>query len=152
MKKHIFLFALIWALAHQLVSAEEIVLISDAEYIEAKLAAQKEQYLVKFAPVKGAPIIDWLLPKLDSQIGVPTDIQLNFIPQESAKINFDSLKIYYGTFRLDITNRVKEAASILGNSMHLKEVKLPTGVHKLLLTITDTEGRQGIKSIELEIR
>jgi hypothetical protein len=67
-------------------------------------------------------------------------------------VNADSFKVFYGTFQIDITNRILKAAQITSSGLDVKEASLPRGNHKLTLNIQDSEGRLALRTIEFEIK
>jgi hypothetical protein len=62
-------------------------------------------------------------------------IDLRFLTSGAAKINWDSLKILYGAFKLDITDRVKKEAKVLPDGIQIASANLPIGSHKLVIQV-----------------
>jgi hypothetical protein len=48
----------------------------------------------------------------------------------------------YGTFRIDITQRLLKYAKVTKDGISVSNADLPAGKHQLTLTLTDTLGRQ----------
>jgi hypothetical protein len=130
------------AMALELVSLEEM----------RASAAASDALVPRTAVSPNAPQIDILHPKLDSPIASPTAIQLVFVPSASSTVRPETFKVLYGRLRVDITQRLTQVAKVTAEGVHIKEASLPKGTHRLLLSIEDQLGRQGIKSLDFEIK
>jgi len=114
--------------------------------------AANEPLTVKVSPVPGAPQIEVVHPKLDAPVASPTPIQLMFVPAGSSSVRPETFKVLYGRMRIDITQRLVNAAKITAEGISVKEASLPKGSHRLLLSVEDLQGRQGMKSLDFEIK
>jgi hypothetical protein len=102
--------------------------------------------------VPGAPQIEIVHPRLDTPVVSPTAIQLMFVPAASSVVRPETFKVLYGRLRIDITQRLINAAKVTAEGISVKEASLPKGSHRLLISIEDLQGRQGIKSLDFEIK
>jgi hypothetical protein len=132
------------------VTAAPLLLVTQDEMLQSNAA--NLLYIARVAPPPNAPVIDLLIPKLDGPIGSPTPIAFRFTTKEPARVKVETFKVFYGTFQIDITNRLLAVAQVTEQGVSLKEAALPKGNHKILLNVEDSEGRVGAKFIELEIR
>lgn len=130
------------------VHAFELVSVHE---IQASLSAA-EPLTAKTVAVPGAPQIEIVHPRLDSPVVSPTAIQLMFVPAASSVVSPETFKVLYGRLRIDITQRLINAAKVTAEGISVKEVSLPKGSHRLLISIEDLQGRQGIKSLDFEIK
>lgn len=146
LKKSLLVLSL-WAACGQ-VSALELV---SAHELQASMAAA-EPLNIKSTPVPDAPRIEVLHPRLDAPVISPTPIELVFITPSSSTVRPETFKVLYGRLRIDITPRLLSAAKVTSDGIHVKEASLPKGVHRLLLSVEDLQGRQGIKSLDFEIK
>jgi len=144
------LAALVILLAPFQVLAEPLWLVTPEEMLKSNSA--KPPFYPRVVPPLDAPVIDVITPKLDGSIASPTPILLKFIPKAPANVKPDSFKAYYGTFQIDITNRLLGVAQVTAQGINLKEAALPKGSHKITLNVQDSEGRIGSKIIEFEIK
>jgi hypothetical protein len=131
-------------------NSQPLMLVSENEMIQS--LSNPIQLIPKAISAPDAPKIDLLAPKLDGVISSPTPILLKFSPKAPATVNADSFKVFYGTFQIDITNRILKAAQITSSGLDVKEASLPRGTHKLTLNIQDSEGRLALRTIEFEIK
>ena len=63
----------------------------------------------------------------------------------------ETFKALYGRLRIDITQRLLNATKVTAQGITVKDATLPQGSHRLLLSIEDTEGRLGHKTLEFEV-
>jgi len=144
------LAALVILLAPLQALADPLWLVTPEEMLKSNSA--KPPFYPRVVPPLDAPVIDVITPKLDGSIASPTPILLKFFPKAPANVMPDSFKAYYGTFQIDITNRLLGVAQVTAQGINLKEAALPKGNHKIILNVQDSEGRIGSKIIEFEIK
>ena len=89
-------------------------------------------------------------PNLADPVLSPLDIELTF-RTDGALIDLSSFSAYYGSFRLDITERILKRAILTQSGLKIKNVQIPKGKHKLLLIISDLRGRSSQREIYLEV-
>lgn len=131
------------------VSATPIVTVEEA------LASQNA---VAMAPVDStpanplAPLITVSSPEtLDIPVKNPFNIEVVMKAQKDSQLNFNSFKALYGAFKLDITDRLlKEAAKTL-NGLKLSNLEVPAGKHKIVLRISDNQGRIAEKELIIKV-
>jgi hypothetical protein len=145
-----YLFLILAIFASSAVLAEPVNLISYSEMVQSN--DNKSAYKPKFAPVPGAPNIDLVTPKLEGAIVSPTPIRMRFEAKSPSTIKPDTFKVYYGSFQIDITERLLGASKVGSNGFSIQEAALPKGSHKLTLNIQDSEGRVGSKIVEFEVK
>ncbi len=147
MKKFVFISLLFCT---TISNSQSLMLVSESEMVQS--LSNPIQLIPKTVSSLDAPKIELLAPKLDASISSPTPIQLKFSPKSPATVNTDSFKVLYGTFQIDITNRILKVAQVSPSGIDVKEASLPRGNHKLILNIQDSEGRLASRVIEFEIK
>jgi hypothetical protein len=133
-------------------SAQAIDLVSQAEYQASE--AQERLYpplSVRSTPSPPDPVIEIRSPSLTGSIKTPVSIDLRCQTSGSAKINWESLKILYGAFRLDITDRVRREAKVLNDGIQITSANLPSGNHKLVIQVANTEGKQAEREVRFTV-
>jgi hypothetical protein len=126
------------------------MLVTPQEVLESN--NNKQPFQMKAVPVKDSPVIEILSPKLDGPVASPTAIQLKFTPKGNASVKPETFKAYYGTFQIDITNKLLSVTKVTPQGIDVKEAALPKGDHKITLNIEDSEGRMGSRVIAFEIK
>jgi hypothetical protein len=134
------------------VSAQTFDLVSQSEF----LTSESQEKLVppfnaRSMPGSSDPIIDIRSPSLTGPVKAPVSIDLRCLTSGASKINWESLKILYGAFKLDITDRVRKEAKVLPDGMQIASANLPSGSHKLVIQVANTEGKQAEREVRFTV-
>ena len=78
-------------------------------------------------------------------------IAVRFNAVAPAKIDPESFRVLYGSFRLNITDRIRKVASVREDGIAVEGAVLPAGNHRLVLVIADSAGRVSEKDIRLTV-
>ena len=76
---------------------------------------------------------------------------MNFAVTSPATIKPETFKVLYGAFQIDVTQRLLSAAKVTAQGMSVQEASLPSGKHKLHLSVEDSMGRKGYRLVEFQI-
>lgn len=114
---------------------------------EARLPAPQQ---VAFSRgITRAPRIE-LSPIDDGQLRSPIHFKLTFRAFGGSTIDLNSLNItYLRSSGIDLTPRVRPYASAQG--IDIPDAEAPPGEHLIKVTITDSEGRQGVSNFTLTV-
>jgi len=127
-------------------------LVSQSEYLASEA---QEKSAPSFAARASAgpsdPIIDIRAPSLTGTVKAPVSIDLRCLTSGAAKINWESLKILYGAFKLDITDRVRREAKVLPDGIQIASANLPSGSHKLVIQVANTDGKQAEREVRFTV-
>jgi hypothetical protein len=104
------------------------------------------------APALGAPRIEFVAPDLKRPIAVPTRIELRFLSNAPAEPKPETFKALYGAFKIDITQRLIGLAKVTKDGISVSDAALPSGKHQLLLSLTDTLGRESQQLISFTVQ
>jgi hypothetical protein len=141
---------LVFASLYAFAAPGQAIELVSAQEMQASMVAP-EPLQAKAGVTPGAPIIDIVSPKLGGPITSPTAIELLFQPSTPSAVRPETFKALYGRLRIDITQRLLNTTQVTAQGISVKEASLPKGSHRLLLSIEDSEGRQGQKTIEFEV-
>jgi hypothetical protein len=84
------------------------------------------------------PMIELLLPLENATISVPTEVSVRFTPR-NAPVDLSTLQVtLVKLIRIDITDRLKPYTSPTG--IKIPDANLPSGEHKVRITLGDAEG------------
>jgi len=131
-------------------AAEPLMLVSEAE-ARASMEAG-ELPTTRSLPPPGAPRIELLSPDVKAPIAVPTRIEVKFSGSAPAEPKPESFKALYGSFRIDITQRLLGVAKVTKEGISVNEAALPSGKHQLVLILTDTLGREAQQVVSFTVR
>ncbi len=85
------------------------------------------------------PAVELLLPDMDQQQKSPFTLKVKFASKKGTSVDLKSLKVEALKFiDLDITSRVRPHSTVDG--ILIEQAKVPSGTHKLKLSIGDTKG------------
>ena len=131
------------ALAVQLVTKEEMLKSQKAApVLEANATPQD--------PL--APQITLADPdSADKAIKNPFKMEVLFKTQDGASIDFKSFQAFYGSLKLDITERLMKEAVRTATGIKLANVTVPSGKHRILLRIKDSQNRLAEKEIQFKV-
>jgi hypothetical protein len=134
------------------VSTQAVELVSQAEYLASEAQERlSPPFSARSIAGSSDPIIDIRSPSLTSPVKAPVSIDLRFLTSGASKINLESLKILYGAFKLDITDRVRKEARVLSDGLQIASADLPRGSHKLVIQVTNTEGKQAEREVRFTV-
>jgi len=122
------------------VCAQPLMLVTEAEAQASMNAGGLPT--PRSAAQPGAPRIELVSPDIKKAIAVPTKIEVRFMGNAPAEPKPETFKALYGAFKIDITQRLLGVAKVTKDGISVSDAALPSGKHQLLLTLTDTLGRE----------
>ncbi len=137
--------ALLPASAIQLVTKEEMIRSQKAPPVVEAAAAPADPL---------APQITLVDPETngaDKVVRNPFKMEVIFKPQEGAALDFKSFQALYGLLKMDITDRSLKEAVKTPNGLRLANVNVPSGKHRILLRIKDSQNRLAEKEIQFRV-
>jgi hypothetical protein len=121
-------------------------------------AAEVEQYKGDVnenitIPLAGdEPAIEIVRPVVkEGKVASPVAIEVRFKPVSGKTIDPASFKLYYGAFKLDVTDRLLKTAKVTPNGFSIDKVDIPAGSHRLVMKVADDTGAAGIKEIKFTV-
>lgn len=127
------------------------VLVSPEEVARERARGEAPRTRSFIAVDPEAPEIELLRPPSLDNVTAPTDIELRFLPKAPSKIDKDSLRVLYGFFELDVTERLTGHAEVTPYGLLARNAVLPAGTHRITVEISDDRERVGRRTFELEI-
>jgi len=124
------------------------LLVSEVEMNTSNNAPIK--FVPKSVPVKDAPLILLVVPKLPGSVSSPTPIELKF-QSFASSVKPETFKALYGSFQIDITKKLLSVSKVTDVGVFVPQAALPKGKHKILLVVEDSAGREGSRLIEFEV-
>jgi hypothetical protein len=99
-----------------------------------------------------APQITVVAPdSIDKAIKNPFKMEVLFKSKDGAAVDFKSFQALYGTFKLDITSRLMKEAVKSTHGIKLDNVTVPSGAHRILIRIRDSQNRLAEKEIYFKV-
>ncbi|MCX5810193.1 MAG: hypothetical protein NTX36_12630 [Proteobacteria bacterium] len=109
--------------------------------LEGKVPAPEgeQRFLVIPKTAPAGPDIKILSPELEKAILSPLKLMVLFIPREGTQVDISTLRVECLKFiTINITDRLKEYISSQG--INVERAELPSGTHKIRITVADTKG------------
>ena len=97
------------------------------------------------------PVIEVLTPDARKSVKAPVDISVRFAPGPGAKIVLGSLRIRYGMIALDVTDRIRRAATVTEQGIQAPGAVLPAGSHSMSIEIADSAGRKTKQAFKFRV-
>ena len=136
-----------------LLPAGAIQLVTEEEMIRS----QKAPPVVEAAAAPADPLapqitlVDPEANGTDKVVRNPFKMEVIFKPQEGAALDFKSFQALYGSLKMDITDRLLKEAVKTPNGLRLANVNVPSGKHRILLRIKDSQNRLAEKEIQFKV-
>ncbi len=144
-------FVAIFAMVALTTAAQALDSKSPDETSRESIAATVLQMRTSGDQGNGMPEIVLVSPRLPMKISSPIDIELRFLAMPPAKIVRGSLRILYGFFGFDITERLTKDAEVTQFGIVAKNADLPAGSHSITIEVSDDHNRIARKTIHFEI-
>ena len=126
-----------------------IMLVSAAE-VDAYKGDALENITIPLAGDE--PAIEIVRPVVrEGKVASPVAIEVRFKPVAGKSIDPASFKLYYGAFKLDVTDRLLKTAKITASGFLIDKVDVPSGTHRLVMRVGDDTGAVGIKEIKFTV-
>jgi hypothetical protein len=98
------------------------------------------------------PAIEVVRPAIkDGKVATPVGIEVRFKPVAGKSIDPATFKLYYGAFKLDVTDRLLKTAKVTANGFSIDNVDIPSGSHRLVMKVSDDAGTVGFKEIKFSV-
>ena len=104
-------------------------------------------------PLSGdEPQIEVVRPVIkEGKVASPVAIEVRFKPATGKIIDSNSFKLYYGAFKIDVTDRLLKSARVTANGFSIDKVDIPAGSHRLVMRVSDDAGNLGLREIKFNV-
>jgi hypothetical protein len=130
-----------WAIAWPLVTPEEETRDNAAPHVRQSTARA----------ASGAPVITVKRPDTSRALRNPMSFDIQFRAAPRATINPSTFQARYGWLGINITSRLLEHATRTPNGLFANDVDVPTGNHRISVSIADNLGRVGTRVVNLRV-
>ena len=103
-------------------------------------------------PTNTLPAIEVVNPQIMAgPVPSPVSIELVFKTQD-ATVDMSSFRALYGSLKLNITDRIMEKARLTASGLRIENAEIPSGTHRLMLSIADSKGRRTDRELRLQVQ
>jgi hypothetical protein len=126
-----------------------VMLVSAAE-VETYKSDALENITIPLAGDE--PAIEIVRPVVkEGKVASPVAIEVRFKPVAGKSIDPASFKLYYGAFKIDVTDRLLKTAKVTSSGFSIDKVDIPAGSHRLVMRVGDDTGAVGIREIKFTV-
>ncbi|MBV8088929.1 MAG: hypothetical protein JO139_05035 [Alphaproteobacteria bacterium] len=100
---------------------------------------------------QAAPVITVKQPDISRALRNPMTFDIQFRAAPGATINPSTFQAKYGWLGINITSRLLEHATRTSNGLFAANVDVPTGNHRISVSIADNLGRVGTRVVNLHV-
>ena len=97
------------------------------------------------------PAIDLVRPDVSGPVRNPVTIEVRFRAGASHAIDMRTFNATYGRLGINITSRLLEHAVTTPDGLSAANVELPTGSHRVTLSIADTSGKTASRTFRFSV-
>src|SRR5262245_10900990 len=97
------------------------------------------------------PSIELVRPDISRPIQNPVTIEVHFIPGPGGAINMNSFNATCARLGINITRRLLEHAEKTASGLVAHDIELPSGNHRVTLSIADTTGKTASRTFNLSV-
>ncbi|WP_421849621.1 hypothetical protein [Novosphingobium sp.] len=113
-------------------------------------AAEKGLNLGKSNPM--APTIEVLEPHVDAATNPPFDVRVVAHPHDGLAIDHNSIRVRYGFFRIDVTQRMLALGHWQGNEFIVNHANAPAGTHWFYVSLADTARQEANVAVKVVVK
>jgi len=143
------LAALIAMLAFSSLAGTPWSLVSPGEDARDRSAARTAE--TARPDVFAGPAIELVSPDVSRAVRNPVNVDMRFRAQPGLSVNMTTLRVRYGWLGIDITRRVLRHATVTHNRVFATGVDIPTGRHRLTVSVEDSATRLGSRTFVISI-
>ncbi|MCZ8175603.1 MAG: hypothetical protein O9343_10450 [Burkholderiaceae bacterium] len=124
---------------------------------EAQQAAQAEKtqpapVRTRSLPKPEAPAITVVSPAPAGRaVAAPLRIEVAFQPAAGARIVPSSFRVLYGLLKIDLTDRLRQHATITESGVVVDGAKVPEGQHRLFIQVADDKGNTAEQELRFRV-
>jgi hypothetical protein len=97
------------------------------------------------------PTIDLVRPDISQPVRNPVTIVVQFSPNPGQSIDMRTFNATYGRLGINITRRLLEHATSTANGLTAEGVELPTGRHRVTVSVADTSGKTASRTFRFSV-
>jgi hypothetical protein len=148
--------AMVWTASAHAQSSGGFDLITAAEAqasAQADATAPPEIRTRQVPPPRGTvPAIRVVSPSAaGTAVAAPVRIEVAFTPTPGARIVPSTFRVLYGLLKIDLTERLRQHATVTENGVVVDGAKVPDGQHRLILQVADDKGNTAEQELRIRV-
>jgi hypothetical protein len=131
-----------------LITADEAQATAQAEATRPEIRTRQ----VPPPPRPNMPGIKVVTPNaIGTAVAAPVRIEVAFTPAPGARIVPSSFRVLYGLLKIDLTERLRQHATVTENGVVVDGAKVPDGQHRLILQVADDKGNTAEQELRIRV-
>lgn len=132
----------------ELITADEAKATAQAEVARPEIRTRQ----VPPPPRPNMPGIKVVSPNAaGTAVAAPVRIEVAFTPAPGARIVPSSFRVLYGLLKIDLTERLRQHATVTENGVVVDGAKVPDGQHRLILQVADDKGNTAEQELRIRV-
>jgi hypothetical protein len=145
-----------WAQAPSPTQAAGFELVTAAEARQAAKAEAEAPGIITPrqvpTPKPNAPGIKVVAPVAAGvPVAAPLRIEVAFTPTPGTRIVPGSFRVLYGLLKIDLTERLRQHATVTENGVVVDRANVPDGQHRLFLQVADDKGNTAEQELRIRV-
>ncbi len=116
---------------------------------EAPPEVRTRQIVVPKTNVPGIRVISPTTP--GPAVAAPLRIELVFTPTPGTRIVPSSFRVLYGLLKIDLTDRLRQHATVTEAGVVVDRAVVPVGQHRLILQVADDKGNTAEQELRIRV-
>lgn len=131
-----------------LITADEAMATAQAEATRPEIRTRQ----VPPPPRPNMPAIRVVSPNATgAAVAAPVRIEVAFTPAPGARIVPSSFRVLYGLLKIDLTERLRQHATVTESGVVVDGAKVPDGQHRLILQVADDKGNTAEQELRIRV-
>jgi hypothetical protein len=131
-----------------LITADEARATAQAEVERPEIRTRQ----VPTPPRPNMPGIKVVSPNaVGTAVAAPVRIEVAFTPAPGARIVPSSFRVLYGLLKIDLTERLRQHATVTESGVVVDGAKVPDGQHRLILQVADDKGNTAEQELRIRV-
>lgn len=84
-------------------------------------------------------------------VAAPVRIEVAFTPAPGSRIVPSSFRVLYGLLKIDLTERLRQHATVTETGVVVDGAKVPDGQHRLILQVADDKGNTAEQELRIRV-
>lgn len=130
----------------------DLVTASEAQQAAQAEKTMKEPVRTRSLPKPDAPAIKVVSPSTPgTPVSAPLRIEVAFQPAAGARIVPSSFRVLYGLLKIDLTDRLRQHATVTENGVVVNGAKVPDGQHRMFIQVADDKGNTAEQELRFRV-
>jgi hypothetical protein len=130
----------------------DLVTAAEAQQATQAEATMKPPMRTRNLPKPDAPAITVVSPSAPGKpVAAPLRIEVAFQAAAGARIVPSSFRVLYGLLKIDLTDRLRQHATVTESGVVVDGAKVPDGQHRMFIQVADDKGNTAEQELRFRV-